>query len=48
MNQRAGIVWAVVLAMTLGPAAIADPDGCRNAVDQFKSARIDVADALRH
>ncbi len=39
---------AVVLALALiGVSATADPDGCRSAVDQFKSARSDVADGIR-
>lgn len=40
---------AVVLAFVLvgGPSATADPEGCRSAIDQFSSARSDVANNVR-
>jgi hypothetical protein len=30
-----------------GLSAIADPDSCREAVDQYKTAKSDVSDAIR-
>jgi hypothetical protein len=35
------------LALVNARGAIADPEECRDAIDQYKSARADVADAVR-
>ncbi len=42
MSKFVGALF-LVSALTVCVSATADPDGCRNAVDQFKSARSDVA-----
>jgi hypothetical protein len=44
--MRKLIIGVLFCFLTL-PGASAGPDGCRDAVDKFKSARGDVADALR-
>jgi uncharacterized protein YfcZ (UPF0381/DUF406 family) len=45
------IRWIILLAILAAVFAIievrADPDDCREAVDQFKSARSEVSDALQ-
>ncbi len=38
---------ALLLAVTMAPSAIADPDECRDAVDSYQSALGDVGDALQ-
>ena len=42
-------IEAAVLAsaLVLAASATADPEACRDAIDQFKSARSDVGDGIR-
>ena len=40
-------IFGVTLFLISGVGTNADPEGCRNAVDQYKSAKSDVSDALR-
>jgi hypothetical protein len=37
----------VALALVVGMSATADPDSCREAIDQFRSARGDLAGQIR-
>jgi len=45
--RKYGIALSLVSCLLLMTKATADPQACRDAVDQFTSARGDVASALR-
>jgi hypothetical protein len=40
-------IWAIALFLISAVGTKADPEGCRDAVDQYRSAKSDVSDALR-
>lgn len=46
-RRSAAIGFGIVLFLISITATKADPEECRNAVDQYNSARSDVSDALR-
>jgi hypothetical protein len=47
-SMRTGFVaLSLTAALTICFSATADPEGCRAAIDQFKSARSDVSTDLR-
>jgi hypothetical protein len=48
MIRKIGIITAVVaLASTIGASATADPESCRDALDQLRSAKSEVIDGIR-
>ena len=47
VRKYSPFVAAFAFVLTICASATADPEGCREAVDQFKSARSEVADGIR-
>jgi len=45
--RRAVKVAALASVLLFGASATADPDSCRDAIDQLKSAKSDVMDRIR-
>ena len=47
VRKYSPFVAAFAFVLTICASATADPEGCHEAVDQFKSARSEVADGIR-
>jgi hypothetical protein len=47
MRQLAVLILPIALLISSGTGTKADPEQCRSAIDQYNSAKRDVADELR-